>query len=53
MISTASNRVESMTKEEIIELFERYNFRDTIGHSLMMCEDFNVLLNKRLKPLNK
>ncbi|GEM_PF-2750512 len=42
--STSSN-ISKATKEEIIKLFESYDFRDPHGHRLTMCEDFHDLLN--------
>jgi hypothetical protein len=34
------------TKEEIIAVFKRYNFQDSLGHPLTMCQDFHELLNR-------
>jgi hypothetical protein len=32
------------TKEEIIQYFDAYDFRDPIGHKLILCADFLDLL---------
>lgn len=32
-----------MTKDEVIEFFKKYDFRDPLGHQLIDCEDFHTL----------
>ncbi|SSY81066.1 Uncharacterised protein [Alysiella crassa] len=32
--------LENMTENEIIAHFERYGFRDEMGHELTLCRDF-------------
>ncbi len=41
-----TNRVFRMGKDEILSLFERYNFQDQIGHPLIYCQDFIELVNR-------
>jgi hypothetical protein len=35
---------ERSSKEEIIKIFESYDFKDIHGHRLTMCQDFHDLL---------
>ncbi len=36
--------VKGMNTREIVELFERYDFRDQNGHRLIMCQEFRDLV---------
>ncbi|UJB29600.1 hypothetical protein [Chromobacterium sp. Beijing] len=46
-------RFQAMSKAEIITHFECYEFRDTLGHPLVNCEDFLVLLDEFMAGLVK
>lgn len=35
-----------MNREEIVARFEKYDFRDPQGHSLLSCLDFQILLDQ-------
>lgn len=35
-----------MKREELIEKFEKYNFRDPNGHPLVTCLDFQMLVDE-------
>ena len=37
-----------MTREEIIARFEKYDFRDSQGHPLINCLDFQMLVDQVL-----
>ncbi len=38
--------VESMTRDEIYQLFIWYGFRDSLEHELIYCQDFLDLINR-------
>lgn len=40
-----SNPLENMTEKEIITHFARYDFRDELGHELILCRDFLDLVS--------
>lgn len=40
-----SNPLENMTEKEIIAHFARYDFRDELGHELILCRDFLDLVS--------
>ncbi|HNW10064.1 MAG TPA: hypothetical protein PLR50_11735 [Candidatus Rifleibacterium sp.] len=37
-----------MTREEIIARFEKYDFRDSQGHPLINCLDFQMLIDQAI-----
>lgn len=37
-----------MNREEIIARFEKYDFRDPLGHPLVNCLDFQMLLDQAI-----
>ncbi|MDD2998366.1 MAG: hypothetical protein PHV05_04835 [Candidatus Riflebacteria bacterium] len=37
-----------MNREEIIERFEKYDFRDQNGHPLANCLDFHMLIDQAI-----
>lgn len=41
-----SLNIQTATKAEIINQFDSYDFRDRMGHKLVMCEDFHDLLSR-------
>jgi len=42
-----NNDLKGLSKEEIIKVFEAYDFKDKIGHPLTMCMDFLDLIDLR------
>lgn len=36
--------LQSLSKDEILALFDRYRFRDEYGHDLLYCQDFQDLV---------
>ena len=37
-------KMSEMSREEIIEIFKKYNFVDPLGHEMVNCVDFHELL---------
>jgi len=44
------NSLKGLSKEEIVAVFEDYDFRDAIGHKLTMCVRFWQLLDLAIAP---
>jgi hypothetical protein len=42
--ATYGRRLPGKTRDEVVEIFRRYEFRDAIGHDLLFCADFLELL---------
>jgi hypothetical protein len=45
---TDVGRVRTMTREQIMALFDSYQFKDALGHDLLRCVDFEVLLDEAM-----
>lgn len=41
--------VESLTRDEIYQLFSWYGFRDSLGHELIHCQDFIDIISRIIK----
>jgi hypothetical protein len=41
--------VRSLSEEEIVQLFKRYDFRDELGHPLTQCRDCEELLKMAME----
>lgn len=39
------NSLNGLSKDEIVAVFEKYDFKDAIGHNLTMCLDFLDLID--------
>lgn len=42
--------INEMTREEILSTFDRYKFRDEIGHDLLNCVHFQQLVDCAIRP---
>jgi hypothetical protein len=45
-IPPRDKQVSAMTTEELVTLFDWYDFRDPYGHPLTKCSDFIELINR-------
>lgn len=43
-------RLERMSEAEILEHFRRYGFTDALGHDLIHCQDFLVIVRRATRP---
>jgi len=46
-VTSQNKEIKNMSEAELIALFAWYDFRDLVGHKLVMCDDFLDLIKAR------